>query len=150
MSLPSTAWQPGQSGNPNGGKLAAALRRSLSDWHRDSNGDPVLEIDAEGKRNKVKRLQKVADALVTNAIKGNIPAIQECFNRLDGRVPNDLNVTTTKQLDGQSYDELAQSIAEALIRLRESTGTSRNATLPEGETGPLLVDAAQQQDTQQS
>lgn len=143
-------WVQGQSGNPHGGALTVALRKTLHDWETDECNNPIHERDQDGKLRKVKRLQLVARALVNKAIKGDIPAIQECFNRIDGRVPNDINVTQNQQLAGQSYDELAQSIAEALIRLRQATGTECTATLPEGETEPLLVDAAPQQGTQQS
>lgn len=150
MALPSTAWQPGQSGNPNGGKLTAALRHTLNDWETDERNNPIHEKDQEGNLRKVRRLQLVARALVNKAIKGDISAVQECFNRLDGRVPNDINVTQNKQLNGQSYDELAQSIAEALIRLRQDSGTLCGASKPQDETQPSLVDASPQQGTQQS
>lgn len=37
------------------------------------------------------RLRAVADALVTKAISGDVPAIKEIADRLDGKVPQQLN-----------------------------------------------------------
>lgn len=142
MSLPSTAWQPGQSGNPHGSIPIKLMRDTLM---------LVLNEESTHKKYKgLKRLRRVADTLVAEAESGNVIAIKEILDRVDGKVPSDVKITSNRQLAGQSYDELAQSIAEALIRLRQATGTECTATLPEGETEPLLVDVAPQQGTQQS
>lgn len=118
MPLPSTAWQPGQSGNPQGGKLTSILRMRINAPAFDDDGNEILEEDASGKRKQVKKLQLVADALIRRAIKGEIAAIQECFNRLDGRVPTDLTVTRRDDLPATTFEELAQGVAEALLKLR--------------------------------
>ena len=135
-------WVQGQSGNPNGTLPAKLMRDALM--------LALHEEQEDEKGNSFKRIRLVVNALVNKAIKGDVPAISLVLDRVDGKLPSDVKITSNKTLNGQSYDELAQSIAEALIRLRQATGTECTATLPEGETEPLLVDAAQQQDTQQS
>lgn len=139
MPLPSTAWQPGQSGNPKGSIPVKLMRDAI-----------MVCLNEESKHENyrgTKRLRRVADQLVKEAENGSVIAIKEILDRVDGKVPSDVTLTHNKQLDGQSYDELACSIAEALLRLR---GEGCTATLPEGETDLPLVDATPQQDTQQS
>ncbi len=79
-------FKPGESGNPDGGALTVELRTVLNDVALNENGDPILEPGPDGKRRKVKRLRKVAEALVREAMKGNVQAIEKCFDRLDGKV----------------------------------------------------------------
>lgn len=47
----------------------------------------ISEASADGSSTK---LREVADALVKEAIKGDIPAIKEIADRLDGKVPQAL------------------------------------------------------------
>ena len=68
-------FEPGQSGNPNGRPkaeraFANMLRIAIKEAHDDGRD----------------KLRAVADALVTEAIKGDIPAIREIADRLDGKV----------------------------------------------------------------
>ena len=106
-------WKRGQSGNPDGAKLTSELRRVLCDVDTDDHGDPITDENG----NKVKNLTAVARALVRKAKKGDTQAIQECFNRLDGKVANinhntnDLGEDTISALlqaiDGKSRDHVA-------------------------------------------
>lgn len=75
-------WKKGTSGNPEGGKMTAELRRVLHDYDTDESGRP--NKDPEG--NKITNLYAVARALVTEAKKGNVQAIDKCFERIDGKV----------------------------------------------------------------
>ncbi len=75
-------FQPGQSGNPNGRPkrgqtFADALKAALA------IKDPVT---------KQTELRNVATALVREAKAGNIAAISLIAERLDGKVPTDLNL----------------------------------------------------------
>ena len=72
-----TRFKPGQSGNPNGRPkskpFADALRAALKAAGDDS-----------------KTLETVAQALVTKANTGDVAAIKEIADRLDGKVPQGL------------------------------------------------------------
>lgn len=107
-------WVKGQSGNPLGIGLPKrvmrdALMLAMNEYQEDKNG------------NKLKRIRLVANALIKKAISGDVPAIKELLDRIDGKVPADLKLTSDKPIDGLSYDELAQGIAEALLHLRGTT-----------------------------
>lgn len=142
MTLPSTAWQPGQSGNPNGSIPIKLMRDALM---------LVLNEPCKDEKFKgIKRLRRVADALVSEAEQGNVLAIKEILDRVDGRVPNDITVRRPNDLPATTFEELAQGVAEALIKLRGAEGKLCDATQHDSETEPLLVENATQQDTQQS
>ena len=66
-------FQPGQSGNK-GGRKDKPFRDAL-----------MLAInEADGDRTK---LRSVAEALVNKAIEGDVPALKEVADRIDGKVP---------------------------------------------------------------
>jgi hypothetical protein len=73
-------FKPGQSGNPGGlrkhKEFANALRMELAALDHD---------DLQGMR-------KVAASLIREALKGNITAVKEIADRLDGRVPQAITV----------------------------------------------------------
>ncbi len=68
-------FQPGQSGNPNGARkpraFEAELRMALK---------AVDATDRDG-------LRRVADRLIEKAIEGDVSAIREIADRIDGKVP---------------------------------------------------------------
>jgi hypothetical protein len=35
---------------------------------------------------------ELMDALLTKALEGDVPAIKECFDRIDGKAPQDINL----------------------------------------------------------
>lgn len=67
------AFQPGQSGNPAGRPKRKAFSDALL-MELAQSGDP-------------ERLRKVARALIAKALDGDMPAIKELADRLDGKVP---------------------------------------------------------------
>lgn len=68
-------FEPGQSGNPGGRpKTAKEFRDALMVALKRTDGDKV-------------KLAQVAEALVEEAIKGNVPAAKEIADRIDGKVP---------------------------------------------------------------
>lgn len=79
-------FKPGESGNPDGGRLTVEVRTVLNDYALDKNGDPIIEVGADGKKRKIKRLRKVAEAWVNEAMKGNMQAIEKLADRMDGKV----------------------------------------------------------------
>lgn len=81
MSNKATQFKPGQSGNPNGapkrswtwsGELQKAVERQNAD------GTPVKE--------------GIANALIDQALQGNVVATKELMNRMDGMPEQDMNL----------------------------------------------------------
>jgi hypothetical protein len=70
----------GQSGNPKGGKPDKLMRDALR----------ISLLREAEKGSKTKRLQQVADALVDAAIGGDVQAIKEINDRMDGKVTQPL------------------------------------------------------------
>lgn len=104
-------WKKGESGNPDGRALTSALRQRLLAPAFDENGNEILEEDASGKRKLVKKLHQVADALIKKAIAGDTTAIEQCFNRLDGKVPNVNVEVPVKGAEEMTRDELIAFLA---------------------------------------
>lgn len=71
------AFQSGQSGNPGGRVREKPFRDAL-----------ILAIkDAENNTNSQRALRRVAERLLDEAAQGNVQAIKEVADRLDGKVP---------------------------------------------------------------
>jgi hypothetical protein len=66
-------FQPGQSGNPNGRPKSKPFKRALSEALKAAEDDSDI-------------LKAVALALVAKAKDGDVPAIKEIADRLDGKV----------------------------------------------------------------
>ena len=59
----------------------------------------ALELHQEVKLTsgeKVKKLRLVARTLVNNAIDGDTTAVRECFDRMDGKVPQSADATQAR------------------------------------------------------
>ncbi len=72
--------------NPGGGPKPDKLMRDAL----------ALELNQDVKLTtgeKIKKLRLVARALVDNAIDGDTTAMRECFDRMDGKVPQGVNET---------------------------------------------------------
>ena len=106
---PPTAWKPGQSGNEGGAKRDKFMRDALI---------IALKREAE-KDSKTKRLQTVAEALVHKAMEGDVPAIKEIFDRVDGKVPN----------ENHNTNEVGENTLEALLKAID--GRSRDIVAPQ-------------------
>jgi hypothetical protein len=70
------------------GEVMAARETPAKEWKpgkllRDAL---LISLNRETEGMKTKRLQMVADALVDAAIKGELPALREIFDRIDGKV----------------------------------------------------------------
>lgn len=66
-------FQPGQSGNPNGRPKSKPFKKALSDALKAAEDDSEV-------------LKAVALALVTKAKEGDVQAIKEIADRMDGKV----------------------------------------------------------------
>ena len=74
-------FKPGQSGNP-GGRPKSNLARLLAQY-----------LDGTDKGERVKREQKLVEKLYKLAVSGDRGAIEYIFDRLEGKITQDLNVS---------------------------------------------------------
>ncbi len=106
---PSTAWKPGQSGNLGGAKREKLMRDAL-----------IVSLKRQAEKGlKTKQLQVVAEALVVKAMEGDVPAIKEIFDRVDGKVPQ----------ENHNTNEMGDNTLEALLRAID--GRSRDIVAPQ-------------------
>jgi hypothetical protein len=96
-------FQPGQSGNPNGRPKSKPFKKALSEALKAAEDDSEI-------------LQAVALALVAKAREGDVPAIKEIADRLDGKV--------TQPIAGD--DDGAPIAIQAIVRkiVDPSTGST--------------------------
>ena len=73
-------FKPGQCGNPNGRPKG---RRSLSTILREMLSEEI-EIDVNGKKTKKELQDVIVNNLIQNAVKGDLRAIEQIFNRTEG------------------------------------------------------------------
>jgi hypothetical protein len=92
-------WKKGQSGNPKG----RAKDKSWADAIRIA----VNEAYEGGDR---KKLRVLADRLVDKALEGEIAAMKEIGDRLDGKAAQSVDVTHHKSVEDMSDDELIEII----------------------------------------
>ena len=72
------AFQPGQSGNPNGLKLRKIVREALTRAVLDDVGAPMPPKT---------KLDAIVAGHLAKALEGDVPAIKEVYDRLEGKVP---------------------------------------------------------------
>lgn len=97
---PDTQFQPGESGNPAGRPKGS---RNLSTILREMLSEEV-EIEIEGKKEKCEFQEAIVKQLLRKANKGNLRAIQEIFDRVDGKAKQQVDVTTKgEQITGVTY-----------------------------------------------
>ncbi len=112
-----TAWKPGQSGNPDGGKqeklIADQLRLILMDI------DPATGF---------KRLRLLAEKIVEQAIEGHYPQQAMLLDRIDGKVPQ----------ENRNTNELGENTLEALLKAID--GRSRDIVAPQANGHDTVTD----------
>jgi hypothetical protein len=96
------AWRKGQSGNPQGLARGKPFRDALR-----------MEIAAAG--DDLKELRKIARALLTKAGAGDIAAIKEVADRLDGKPAQDSALTIDDKRDATEWT--TAELIEFLVRL---------------------------------
>lgn len=120
--------------NPTGGKPDKLMRDALMvALKREAK-------DADGK--KTTKLYLIANRLVDVAIAGDIPAIKEIFDRVDGRQKEqiDLNATGTLNVESSAVSAVVELLASAIAK--RASGDNANA-LPNGSVllAPVRVQA---------
>lgn len=88
-------WKPGQSGNPagkpKGCRSMKTILRELLDVELDTKGEnPLTKEKITG---KLTAQEIVAMKLIREATKGNMYAIREIFDRMDGQAEQQITVT---------------------------------------------------------
>jgi len=91
-----TPFKPGQSGNPNGRPKSKPFKEAIQRALAEAGDDKAS-------------LQAVATALVGKAMLGDVPAIKEVADRLDGKVP--------QGIIGGSEDDPALSLVHKIERV---------------------------------
>jgi len=115
-------WQKGQSGNPTGAKpspWAEALRLCAQ------------EVDVSGR----KRLRELAEKVFEMAIAGDMEAVKEIGNRLDGKprqevvaeVNSNVTVTDYSWIEHLPAEQLHSLATIAVIAARESAASSADS-----------------------
>lgn len=81
-------WEKGQSGNPNGSRGRKIMSDALSlALNRAADVQLAKEIAGDDiNPNEIKRLHVIADQLAKKAQDGDMVAIKEVFDRIDGKV----------------------------------------------------------------
>lgn len=80
MSREDTQFKPGQSGNPGG-------RPKIKAWKEALKRQIAKQGDHDAEDKLASGLDKIAKAVVSNAMLGDKESWQEIGNRLDGKVP---------------------------------------------------------------
>src|SRR5262245_50295357 len=105
-----TPWKRGQSGNPAG----RPKKRTVSEELRAR-----LEEQYPG-RSDATYGRMVAEALVTEAITGNVPAIKEIFDRTEGKPKQTVDVNLAERQREMVEDAIARLIEEAQVSRDEA------------------------------
>jgi len=97
--LKKNLFKKGQSGNPNGRPkgvplMSTILKKMLQEIVKDKTGKP-MEINGI----KMSYQQAVTLGLLNSGVKGNVLAIQEIFNRVDGKQGAGLNLGEDNEID---------------------------------------------------
>lgn len=118
-------WKPGESGNPKGrpkkgARFASALELELEAAH--ASGATLLSL--------------VAKVLVAAALKGDIGAIREIADRLDGKARQSLEVTAVREIPPELLRAEAELTVEELRQIAKGEYNDDSPT-----SGPALGEA---------
>lgn len=112
------AWEKGQSGNPLGKRsdkpFRDQLRRVLAEDTEDENG------------NTVKKLHALARRVVKEALDGNVAAMKEVGDRIDGKPVQQLDMTVSEATPEEVTDDVLNDIISDYAR-RRGNGASKKA-----------------------
>jgi hypothetical protein len=101
--------------------MSGAGRKSDKRW-RDALILATTRTDAEGRT----MLAKIAQKCVEAAVEGDMQAIKEIGDRIDGKAPQSLDVTTTHE---RAVSELTDAELAAIVSSRgSSNGTAEEKT----------------------
>src|SRR5262249_55634659 len=104
------AWKPGQSGNPAGRPKSRTLSEHLRDRLKEQF--PSRSDATYGRM--------VAEALVDRAINGDVMAIREVYDRVEGKPKQTIDVNVEERKREMVEDAIAQMIEEAQVTREEA------------------------------
>lgn len=116
--LPNGQFPPGKSGNPKGKpKGSLAFKTALEKWAYKNAGKLKLE---DGTEEVVTAIELITHKLMDMAMKGDIQAIKEVSDRMDGKAKQSIDHTTT----GLPIIEISAEIAQKYNLNKENDTTS--------------------------
>ena len=113
-------WQPGQSGNPNGGRRWATVHHEIKLCSLEIDKRTISKEHPNGKT----KLRRAVEKMIDMAIAGNIEAMKVWFERLDGKVAQIVAVQGDVTHTFVSTDD---SDAERIMRAYLARSASLNA-----------------------
>ena len=126
---PPTAWKPGQSGNPQGSRgrkiMADALGLALNRKADEAAAKLCEGIDVDP--NDIRYIHVIAGQLAKKAAEGDLVAIKEVFDRIDGKAIQ----------ENHNIVEAGDALAELL---REVDGRSRDIVAPQANGHDTATD----------
>lgn len=111
-----TQFEPGQSGNPKGRPKGA---RSLSTILQEMLEEPI-EIVVDGKKQKREFREVIIRKLLKKANDGDMRAIQEIFDRVEGKAQQKIDHTSGGEAIPPVIKVMYEGDAQAIKRLYEA------------------------------
>ena len=141
MAKTKTSWKEGESGNLDGRTkdhvLTKALNKALSEYVE-------VKTDKEEAPKKIKRIAQLTGALLDQAAKGNIQAMQLVFDRVEGKVKSEVDVTTAGQpltFQSEALSDFASFLAGSIA------GEADSPASDVGSDGSVLSDPVRSGET---
>jgi len=117
------AWSPGQSGNPDG-RPKDSLTTLLREY-----------LDANNQREKQLIIGELVSLAKATGVQGQIAALREIFDRIDGKVSQDIKLEGIVGVLTPQYLELARNrLLEAKERTKELIEGHKDPQVLENET----------------
>ena len=116
------AWQKGQSGNPRGSKPEKLIRDAIA----LALNEKVEVRDGDNNVQTVKKLRLVAQRVVDMAVEGDLGAIKEVADRMDGRPVQQVDMTV-EEVTAQEATDAALNDIIAYHSRRSRNGTAKKA-----------------------
>lgn len=113
-----TRFKPGQSGNPSGRPSGPTITKELRSIVGATSASVTITMPDGSKKTLELETDKpikyaLALSLVAKALGGDVKAMQEVLNRVDGKAPETI-LNLNKNVDGLSDEELRETLINAL------------------------------------
>lgn len=115
-------WQKGQSGNPAGPRRDKIITRQLID-ELTKHTDPR-------KKDSPTKLREVAKKLIELALEGNMQAIHEVIDRVEGKPAQESTLTIDDKREAQDWAR-----GELVALLNDSRASREGTPAPNGRAG---------------
>lgn len=105
-------WKPGQSGNPKG--RPKGIEHSSTRLLRLLKLTQKIKNPVSGELEEFTVLEQIDMKLIQKARSGDLPAVKELLDRLEGKAQQSMDVTTKGEAIGTTDPETAAEFAEFL------------------------------------